>query len=125
MSSLYLYFSSLPGELKHVINLTKPTIVFCTDKTIKKMISVLPNHPYITRLVHISKNPYKHKIVTGYFDILEGVDGKPKDVYDFVPPNIDRNTTVATVLCSSGTTGLPKGVECTQENMVAYLDIAR
>lgn len=89
------------------------------------MISILPQHPYITRLIHISKNPIKHAIVTGYFDILKGVDGKPQDKIDFVPPNVDRTKTVATVLCSSGTTGLPKGVECTQENMVAYMDIAR
>lgn len=89
------------------------------------MISVLPQHPYITRLVHISKNPIKHKIVIGYFDLVKGVDGTPRDHNDFVVPDVDRHNTVATVLCSSGTTGLPKGVECTQENMVAYMDIAR
>lgn len=89
------------------------------------MISVLPQHPYITRLVHISKNPLKHKSVIGYFDIIKGVDGTPKDNYDFVPPDVDPQTTVATILCSSGTTGLPKGVECTQENMIVYMDISR
>lgn len=89
------------------------------------MISILPQHPYIKRLVHISRTPVKHTIVTGYFDILKGVDGTPKDRIDFEPPDVDRTTTVATVLCSSGTTGLPKGVECTQENMVAYMDTAR
>lgn len=113
------------GELKHVIGLTKPTIVFCSDKTIEKMISVLPEHPYITRLVHISKKPLKHKIVTGYFDILKGVDATPQEKLDFATPDVDIRSTVATVLCSSGTTGLPKGVECTQENMLAYMDIAR
>lgn len=32
---------------------------------------------------------------------------------------------VATILCSSGTTGLPKGVMCTHNSITTYIDISR
>lgn len=40
-------------------------------------------------------------------------------------PQIDLKETVATILCSSGTTGLPKGVMCTHDNMGSFIDVGR
>jgi len=38
---------------------------------------------------------------------------------------IDTNNQVALILCSSGTTGLPKGVEITQANMITCIHAYR
>lgn len=56
---------------------------------------------------------------------FSGVTAEPVENQDFVPKSVDPEEAVATVLCSSGTTGLPKGVMCTHANMTAFVDVGR
>lgn len=53
--------------------------------------------------------------------------GAEQDEIDesFEAAKLDPKEAVATILCSSGTTGLPKGVMCTHDNMTSYIDISR
>lgn len=44
---------------------------------------------------------------------------------EFEPPEVDADDTVATILCSSGTTGMPKGVMTTQKNLVTFMSLMR
>ncbi|XP_050296214.1 uncharacterized protein LOC126736057 [Anthonomus grandis grandis] len=112
-----------PVELKHVLNLSKPKIIFCSAKTIDKMISIRPQYPYIQKLVLYGKEiKQQNSDVFMYDDILQGVEEIDES---FAPPEIDIQETVATILCSSGTTGLPKGVMCTHDNMGAFIDVGR
>lgn len=54
------------------------------------------------------------------------VGADPEDIDEsFEAAAVDPNETVATILMSSGTTGLPKGVMCTHESMAVYVDIMR
>ncbi|XP_057660898.1 uncharacterized protein LOC130896667 isoform X1 [Diorhabda carinulata] len=113
-----------PLELKHVLNLSKPKLIFCSNKTIDKMVSILPDHPYIDKLVLFGNVESKQQNVTKFQDIIKNADSEEiDDNYKSVP--LDIKNTVATILCSSGTTGFPKGVMCTHDNMAAYVDISR
>lgn len=111
-----------PTELKHVQNLSKPKVIFCSDKTIDKMVAALPQYQYIKKLVFFEARKYSHPDVVSFNDILQGVTEVDPA---FQPPPIDMKETVATILCSSGTTGLPKGVMCTHDNMGAFIDVGR
>ncbi|XP_072382627.1 luciferin 4-monooxygenase [Diabrotica undecimpunctata] len=113
-----------PLELKHVLSLSKPKFIFCSSKTIDKMVSILPEHPYIQKLILFGNEDCKYQNVTRYADIVRGVESEELDD-DFHSVSLDPVETVATILCSSGTTGLPKGVMCTHDNMTAYVDISR
>lgn len=111
-----------PAELKHVLSLSEPKIIFCSESTIDKMNAIKSNYPYIKHLVAYGPNKTTLSGVINFDDIIQGVE----DVDDnFKPPQIDLKETVATILCSSGTTGLPKGVMCTHDNMGAFIDVGR
>lgn len=113
-----------PRELKHVLGLSKPKLIFCSSKTIDKIVSILPDHPYVEKLVLFGDEPCSYAGVVRYDDIVKGAEVEEIDEdYETVP--LDPVQTVATILCSSGTTGLPKGVMCTHDNMTTYIDISR
>ncbi|KAJ8917191.1 hypothetical protein NQ315_012683 [Exocentrus adspersus] len=113
-----------PRELKHVLGLSKPKIIFCSQRTIDKMSGILHEHPYVTNLVLFGKEKSTHANVLMFQTLLEGCEAKEVDE-EFEATPVDPKEAVATILCSSGTTGLPKGVMCTHENMTTYVDVVR
>lgn len=60
------------AELNHVVNLSKPKLIFCSDKTIEKIISTLPKFPYVTRVVHMGTKKIKNRIVINMNEIIIG-----------------------------------------------------
>ncbi|ENN71727.1 hypothetical protein YQE_11649, partial [Dendroctonus ponderosae] len=111
-----------PAELKHVLNLSKPKLIFCSEETIEKMLKFKATEPSIRQLVVYGNTKPPNTDVVIFEDILQGVSTVDES---FKSPEIDLKETVATILCSSGTTGLPKGVMCTQDNMSTYVDVGR
>ncbi|KAJ8976963.1 hypothetical protein NQ317_010160 [Molorchus minor] len=114
------YTSSM--ELKHVLGLSKPKIIFCSDrKPLIKWRVFCPRHPFIRKLRTVWKRPVetpKCSHVRRYYTSEEIDD-------DFEATPLDPKEAVATILCSSGTTGMPKGVMCTHDNMTACIDSLR
>lgn len=74
------------GELKHVLSLSKPRLIFCSPNTIAKMVGVLPEHPYIENLVLFGNEKYQHAKVIMYEDIVRG---KLIDIVRFTLSNIN------------------------------------
>lgn len=112
------------GELKHVLSLSKPRMIFCSPNTIDKMVNILSEHQYIQKLVLFGNKHYRHEKVVMYQDIVGGAQQDEIDE-SFEATPLDPKEAVATILCSSGTTGLPKGVMCTHDSMTSYIDITR
>lgn len=112
----------LPGELNHVLNLSKPKIMFCSERTIEKMVKLHPTNTYIEKFVLFGKQKPPKNVLS--FELLLK-NANPHNIDEsFTVTPYDLRETVATILCSSGTTGLPKGVMCTHGNMVSYLNVA-
>lgn len=103
--------------MNHAINLSKPKIIFVSPSNLKKILNATKKHSYIEQVIL-----YDNSNVIG----MNGPMGKPisfsqiiasdSKLIDFKckPQNMKEN--VAAILCSSGTTGFPKGVQLTQFN---------
>ncbi|KAK9871403.1 hypothetical protein WA026_011656 [Henosepilachna vigintioctopunctata] len=111
-----------PEELKHVMNLSKPRIIFSSAKSIMKLSKIKNEYPFLKLLVLFGSNENTDSFI-GMNNLIKDAE-KDQIPSDFEVPQYDPKETVATILCSSGTTGMPKGVMCTHDNMTSFVDIA-
>ncbi|XP_031628269.1 4-coumarate--CoA ligase-like 7 [Contarinia nasturtii] len=91
-------------ELIHMLNTTKPCLVFCDDDNydlVSECLTELKNDAKVFTFGNDTK------------DGAESVDSLFSETNiedDFIPVRVDGETEAATIICSSGTTGLSKGV---------------
>ncbi|XP_055390107.1 uncharacterized protein LOC129619054 [Condylostylus longicornis] len=98
-------------EIKHIYSFTKPKIIFCDPENYEAMKDSNAE-------LNLNAAIY---LMKGHVEGVETVEVFLKSTgteQNFVPPKLqDGGDQVATILCSSGTTGLPKGV-CMSHKML-------
>jgi long-subunit acyl-CoA synthetase (AMP-forming) len=101
------------GEMLHVINISKPRIIFCSEKPLACVDEVSRRVGFVKEIVTFGF-PMSHKH-TPFVSLLRDKS------CSFQPLDIRDENLVTTILCSSGTTGMPKAVMLTQKNILTTL----
>lgn len=103
-------------EMHHAFSLSKPKIIFMSQFASDKVVNVGKTLSYVKKLVLIDdENPFGSHVEL-FSDLMES---KATQSASYAPVKCDKSKAVALILCSSGTTGLPKGVQLSQSNLVA------
>ncbi|GLV31409.1 uncharacterized protein CBL_20029 [Carabus blaptoides fortunei] len=102
-----------PAELVHCFNLSKPTIVFCTVSSLENIITACKSIKTVKKIILLDKNTTVHCDIPSLEELLHF---NRHATFEVTP--VDDKHVVA-ILCSSGTTGLAKGVMLTHKNFQA------
>ncbi|XP_017036374.1 luciferin 4-monooxygenase [Drosophila kikkawai] len=107
-------------EVDHAINLSKPKIIFASKLTLDRVAKVASKNKFVKGIIAINGSSKNFKNIHDLKDLMD--NDKFKTPSEFTSPQANKNEDVALIVCSSGTTGLPKGVQLTQMNLAATLD---
>lgn len=115
--SQYLLFL---GELHHAISLSKPKIIFASSLYFDKVNKVRAQNSFIDNLVVFDDDRTDVSIFTRSNDVLsyQSLLSTKMNIIHFKCEPQKMKENVSLILCSSGTTGLPKGVQLTQFNLL-------
>lgn len=89
----------------HVMQLTTPKVIFCSEKSVDIVLKAMKEKNYSSIVVVFGK----HVDAISFFDILSNCNDAKVANFRYV--ELDDIKKTACILHSSGTTGLPKGVE--------------
>lgn len=106
------FFKDLIG---HMIDETKPKIVFCSSISIETIKQLAIDRPFIEKIVLFGDHSEHNDIVTCQ-QFVNDSDISHGD--DFICDPVNMNEHVALILRTSGTTGFPKGILVTQKNLL-------
>ncbi|XP_069682650.1 luciferin 4-monooxygenase-like isoform X2 [Periplaneta americana] len=102
-------------EILHAMNISKPRIIFCSEKSLDCVSEAAFQVDSVKEIVVFGLPlSSKHK-PTLFVSFLQNKSSS------FKPLDIDYKDLTAAILSSSGTTGLPKGVLITQQNILTLL----
>lgn len=103
-------------ELEHAFNLSKPKFVFASSSTIKVVLNAVKTLSYVQSVILLDNDATKSndRIVL----LKDFINPKRLRNVHFEPKPVDILTTTCLIMCSSGTTGLPKGVQLSQSNVI-------
>lgn len=107
------------GEVHHAINLSKPKVIFASKMTIERIAKVAKNNSFVKKIIALGSTSPSANIYT-LSQLMESKKIPSQDTFECRVAN--KRDDVALIVCSSGTTGMPKGVQLSQSNILATLD---
>ncbi|XP_070505425.1 luciferin 4-monooxygenase-like [Chironomus tepperi] len=107
-------------ELEHTLNITKPKFVFISSSA-KEIAPKLKQFNYVKRVILLDDDNVDTENFISYKTFINKFGSNNFDVERFVRQPVKLFEQVAAIFMSSGTTGLPKGVELTHGNLIACI----
>lgn len=107
--------------MKHALELSKPKLVFVSPYAAKKTVAVCKQLDFVKNVIIIGGKTID-KFTISLEDFLKKYQKVDFEVEELTAKKVDIHDQVALIMCSSGTTGMPKGVLLTQENMMSVLN---
>ncbi|XP_055590274.1 luciferin 4-monooxygenase-like [Uranotaenia lowii] len=108
------------NELEHCLKLTKPKVVIVSAQPYLALQKAVKNIKLASKIIHFDSSD--HELT--FQKCLEN-SNRQLELGKFVPNAVDIANQVALIVMSSGTTGLPKGVQITQSNMMTTFSYTR
>lgn len=110
LSTLNITYS--PGEISHILNITKPKFIFTSPITADNIYDCCKD-----------LNCVEKCIIFGDYDVIPGLMFNDLikdhvDIENFELIDVNGKEDTVAIMCSSGTTGMPKGVMLTHINFL-------
>lgn len=102
-------------ELKHALNISKPKYIFVSLLGAKNVCKVASQLFWLPKLIMLTESPDNK--LPNINDLTSNITVDN----NFHAYSTDINDHVAVIACSSGTTGLPKGVMLTDKNFLTVI----
>ncbi|XP_011872355.1 PREDICTED: 4-coumarate--CoA ligase 1-like [Vollenhovia emeryi] len=96
----------------YCLQITTPKMIFCSEKSVNVVLSVVKEHNYNSTVVVFGK----HIGAISFSDILKNCNDA--EVAKFRYLELDNVKKTACIMHSSGTTGMPKGIELSNYAMI-------
>ncbi|KAL7025582.1 hypothetical protein ACKWTF_013545 [Chironomus riparius] len=91
-------------DIVQMFSMTKPKMIFCDAENVKVVQNAVDEMKSEANILTVMDKVDGYECIT---EILKDMEGQRTDFFQF--PSIDSNS-IAAILCSSGSTGFPKGV---------------
>jgi len=106
----------LSATALHVLQLTTPKVIFCSEKSVGVILNAMKEKNYNPMVVIFGN----HDSAISLSDILRNCNNAEAANFRYV--ELDDVKKTACIMHSSGTTGMPKGVELSNHTMLFMKD---
>lgn len=110
-----------PGELKHALKLSQPKLVLVTSAVAQKTVAVCKNLNFVRNVILIDEELSLNNFVLSLPELIRKYEKASFSLREFISKSVDIKNQTCLIFCSSGTTGMPKGVEITQQNVMSCI----
>lgn len=105
-------------EYRHMLEIFKPRLMFVSHRTEIMMSKIVPTLSWTMKLIEVEDTSLTQNVPT----LKELLEKDTTTADTFVAPSIaDNSKEIAAIMCSSGTTGVPKGVSLSHRNLLYML----